>query len=61
MVRGENVAPCLKIARPRSLMMKLLLLPIRWKNVTLAMLQSRVVSMVKVRNTKLFAILKANR
>lgn len=61
MMRGENVAPCLKIARPRSLMMKLLLLPIRWKNVTLAMLQSRVVSMVKVRNTKLFAILKANR
>lgn len=42
-------------------MMKAILLPIKWNNVSLTMLESRVVSKVKSSNTKLFATLKAKR
>jgi glycosyltransferase EpsJ len=61
MIEGENARVSLKTARPRSMMMKMLLLPIRWKNVTLTMAESKVVSLVKTSNTKLFATLKAKR
>lgn len=61
MIRGENARSSLKLARPRSGMMRLMLLPIRWKNVTLTMMESRVISCVKSRNTKMFATLKAKR
>ncbi len=61
MILGENARECLKLARPRSGMMKTLLLPIKWKNVTLTMLESQVVSKVKSSNTKMFATLKAKR
>ncbi|HBT63518.1 MAG TPA: glycosyl transferase [Ruminococcaceae bacterium] len=61
MIFGKNARSCIKIARPRSLMMKLLLFPIKWKSVMLAMVESNVISMVKSSNTKLFATLKAKR
>lgn len=61
MIRGENAKECLRLARPRSLMMRLLLVPIKWGNVTLTMLESRVISKVKSSNTKMFATLKAKR
>lgn len=60
-ISGEHARKCLKLARPRSTMMKVILLPIKWNNVTLTMLESRFVSKVKSSNTKMFATLKAKR
>ena len=61
MLNSRNTREALKHAVPRSKMMKLMLVPIRMKNVTLTLLQSRVISRVKRKNTKLFASLKAKR
>ncbi len=61
MLYTDNVAEALAVAKPRSKMMKLMLVPIRMKNVTLTLLQSKVISAVKRRNTKLFASLKSKR
>lgn len=61
MLARRRVDQTLKLARPRSFYMKLLLIPIRWKNVTLTLLEAQVITWVKVRNTKLFAKLKAGR
>ncbi|HHV50237.1 MAG TPA: glycosyltransferase family 2 protein [Clostridiales bacterium] len=61
MLNGEHVKPCLRLAKPRSLMMKLMLIPVRLNNVTLTMAESKVISKVKSSNTRLFATLKAKR
>lgn len=61
MLAGENVAWALRYARVRSLMMKLMLVPVRMKNVTLTLAEGRCISFVKSRNTRLFAKLKAER
>lgn len=58
---GPHVRECLRRAKPRSTMMKLMLLPIKWNNITLTMTESRMISKVKASNTKLFATLKAKR
>ena len=41
--------------------MKIMLLSIRWKNVTLAWMESSVITFVKEHNGKLFARMKAGR
>ena len=51
----------LKYAKPRSKYMKIMLLPIRWKNVTLAWVESAVITFVKEHNGKMFAKMKAGR
>jgi glycosyltransferase involved in cell wall biosynthesis len=56
-----KVAQSLKEMHPRSLMMKLMLMPIRMRSVVLTNMQSRLISWVKSRNTRLFASLKARR
>lgn len=56
----KAIAAC-ATARPSSKYMKLMLLPIKWKNTTLTYLEGRMISAVKSRNTKIFARLKANR
>lgn len=48
-------------AEPRSLYMKVMLLPIRFRSTLLMFLESNVISYVKSGNTKLFATLKAHR
>lgn len=50
-----------KGANPRSLYMKVMLLPIRFRSTLLTFLESNVISYVKSGNTKLFATLKAHR
>ena len=52
---------CLRYARPRSLYMKLMLVPVRMKCLPLVWLESSVITFVKEKNTKLFATLKAGR
>ncbi len=61
MIQSPTVKALLPIAKPRSRMMKLMLIPIRMGSATLTYLEGRVISAVKRRNTRLFASLKANR
>ena len=61
MIHSSHAICAVKIARPKSIYMKLMLLPIKWRNTELTFLEGRLISRVKSRNTKLFAKLKANR
>lgn len=61
MLHNGRVGEMVKIARPRSAYMKLLLVPVRMKNVTLTLLEGKAISFVKCRSTKMFAKLKAGR
>ncbi len=58
---SERAQRCLKIAKPRSVYMKIMLLPLKWKNVSLCMLEGVFISRVKKANVKRFVKLKANR
>lgn len=61
MINAKTVDEALKYAKPRSRYMKLLMGPLKSKNVTLAYWEGRMISAVKSRNTKMFAKLKAGR
>lgn len=61
MISSERTRETVKIAKPNSKYMKLMLLPIKWNNATLAKLEGNLISAVKSRNTKVFAKLKAGR
>ena len=60
-VHSETTIRCLKLAKPRSDYMKIMLLPLKWKNVSLCLLEGYVISKVKKANVKHFVKLKANR
>ncbi|MBQ8766732.1 MAG: glycosyltransferase family 2 protein [Clostridia bacterium] len=61
MITSEQVRKALKIAVPNSLVMKLMLIPIKLKFTFLTYLEGTFISKVKSGNVKLFAKLKANR
>lgn len=61
MLNKPRVAQMAKIAKPKSFYMKLLLIPIKSKNITLTLAEAGVITFVKSRNTRLFAMLKAKR
>ena len=61
MLHNPRVDETLKLAHPRSKYMKIMLVPIRWKNTYLTWLESAIITWVKEHNTKLFAKLKAGR
>jgi glycosyltransferase EpsJ len=58
---GEQVAPALKYAHPRSPYMKLMLIPLRIRSAHLCYLEGATIARVKANNARLFAALKANR
>lgn len=60
-IRSERAQRCLKIAKPRSDYMKVMLLPLKWKNVSLCLMEGAFISRVKKVNVKHFVKLKANR
>lgn len=60
-IKGETARRCLKLARPHSAYMKMMLLPLKWKNVTLCLMEGSFISRVKKKNVKRFVKLKANR
>lgn len=60
-IRTERTQRCLKIAKPRSDYMKMMLLPLKWKNVSLCLMEGAFISKVKKANVKRFVKLKANR
>ena len=61
MITHPEVRRSLKIAEPRTGMMKLMLVPIRLKSVTLTLWEAHLITFVKARNVRLFAKLKARR
>ena len=61
MISGDTAQNAVRIARPNSKYMKLMLLPVKWNNASLTYLEGRIISRVKSGNTKLFAKLKAQR
>ncbi|MBQ9032191.1 MAG: glycosyltransferase [Parasporobacterium sp.] len=61
MISQESVREALKAAKPRSLYMKMMLVPIRMKSTSLSYMEGSLISKVKKKNGKLFARLKAGR
>ena len=61
MIMSERAQESVAIARPRSRIMKIMLMPIRRKDVGLAYSEGRFISFVRSRSSRLFANLKANR
>lgn len=61
MILTDTAQNAVKTARPNSLYMKIILMPIKLKSIGMMYFISSVISHVKSGNTKLFAKLKANR
>lgn len=61
MITSERARTALKTAKPQSLVMKTMLIPLKMKSTALTYLEGAVISRVKSGNVKLFASLKANR
>ena len=61
MICSERAQEAVVVAKPRSGMMKLMLVPIRMKSAGLAYTEGKLISFVKRNNTQLFATLKARR
>lgn len=61
MITSERAQLAVSIAKPHSRMMKIMLAPIKQKNVGLTIAEGNFISFVKRHNTKIFATLKANR
>ncbi|MEG2721084.1 MAG: glycosyltransferase family 2 protein, partial [Oscillospiraceae bacterium] len=61
MISNDKTKKAVKIASPKSLYMKLMLVPIKMQSTSLTYLEGKAISKVKSGNTKLFAKLKAGR
>ena len=61
MICSDEAQKAVLKAKPKSIVMKLLLLPIKWKNENLMYFLGNIISTVKRSNVKLFVKLKANR
>lgn len=61
MICSDRAQLAVSIARPHSRMMRVMLMPIRRRDARMALAEGQVISFVKRHNTKLFAVLKANR
>ncbi len=61
MLASPRLKKCLRHAKPRSAMMRLILVPYRLKSAGLALMESRVITRVKTGNAGLFARLKEKR
>lgn len=60
-ISDSKVVESLKIVKPKSMMMRVVLLPVRLGSAGLTYAQSAFISKVKSSNTKLFATLKSRR
>lgn len=56
-----RVSQALALAKPKSFYMKILLIPVKYRNITLTLLEAKVITFVKTKNTKLFTKLKVGR
>ena len=60
-LNNERLRNLLKIARPRTLMLKIMFIPMKWRAARLCMLECSIISFARSRFTRLFATLKARR
>ncbi len=60
-IKDQKVAENLKAAKPKSMMMRIVLVPVRLNSAWLTYAESSLISKVKSSNTKLFATLKSRR
>lgn len=61
MINSETTRTALKYAKPNSVVMRLMLIPVKMKSTVLTRLEGAFISKVKSGNVRLFAKLKANR
>lgn len=61
MLSNKRVQECLKHARARSLYAKIMYMPLKLRSKSLMMAEAKVITYVKNRNVKMFAMLKAGR
>ena len=61
MICSEEAQKALRLSKPRSTMMKLMLIPVRMKCASLTYLEGAVISRVRRSNTRVYALLKASR
>ena len=61
MLNNSNLYDALKHAKPKKIYLKIMYIPLKIKNVFLCMLMARFINYIKVKNIKMFSILKTNR
>lgn len=61
MISAEHAQRAIRNAKPNTLMMRLMLFPLKHKMTNLSYIECKFISFVKSKNTKVFARLKANR
>jgi len=61
MIATSEVRRALKLSRPRSLMMKVMLLPVHLRCAALTYLEGYVIARVRSSNVRIYALLKASR
>ena len=61
MIRSEEARRALTLSKPRSTMMKLMLIPVRMKSAALTYLEGAFISRVRRSNARIYALLKASR
>ena len=61
MIRVSEVEKALRLSKPRSVMMKIMLLPVRMRSAWLTYLEGAVISKVRRSNIRIYALLKASR
>ena len=61
MISSPEVRKALKIVKPRSRMMSLMLIPLRLSSTQLTYLEAKVITFVKTRDTRIFTALKVRR
>lgn len=61
MISAAEVDKALRLSKPRSTMMKLMLLPVRMKSAWLTYLEGAFIAKVRRSNTRIYALLKASR
>jgi len=61
MILSEEAQKALRLSRPRSTMMKLMLIPVRMKSALLTYLEGAFISRVRRSDARIYALLKASR
>lgn len=60
-INAEHAQKAIRNTKPNTLMMRLMLFPLKHKNTTLTYIESKFISFVKRKSGKIFITLKANR
>ena len=61
MLKNPRLKQMLKLAKPRSGYMKIMVLPLKWNSTLLTYWEAKTITFVKTKNTKLFTKLKVGR